>query len=71
MKFETLPTPFPGQQMWGAGSDGKTYIIVKDDGLFTASVRRDGARTEHLIPYESGVMTFDEAREACLKHEHQ
>jgi hypothetical protein len=43
-------------------------MIVKDDGLFTASVRPIGGKTQYLIPYAAAVMTMDEAREACLKH---
>jgi hypothetical protein len=68
MKFNQLPAPFPGQQMWGTRLDRASYMIVKDDGLFTASVRPIGGKTQYLIPYAAAVMTMDEAREACLKH---
>lgn len=69
MLFRPLPAPFPGQEMWGAQAGKSSYIIVKDDDLYTASARtgRD-IPTAHVIPYEDGVMTFEEAVAACRQH---
>ncbi len=67
--FRPLPAPFPGQQMWGAQARDSSYIIVKDNGLYTASARiSDRKVTAHVVPFEGGVITFEEAQEACERH---
>lgn len=71
MKFQPMDAPFPGQRMWGARSDIGSYMIVEDDGLYTASARRIGGKTEFIIPHSAGVMTFEEAQDACVKHAHR
>lgn len=69
MIFRELSATFPGQEMWGAQAGNSSYIIVKDDGLYTASARTGrNSRTAHVIPYEGAVMTFDEAKDACERH---
>jgi len=69
MIFRELSAPFPGQKMWGAQAGKSSYVIVRDDGLYTASARIGrNSCTAHVIPYEGAVMTFEEAKDACEKH---
>ena len=65
MRFEPLPAVFPGQQMWGAKSGGYSFIILSDDGEFTASAKLNGMG--QLVNIGGVFATRDDAAVACEK----
>lgn len=63
MRFKPLPPIFDGQQMWGAVSGLYTFIVVADDGKFTASAKLNGMGQR--IDIGDVFNTRDDAAAAC------
>jgi len=70
MQFEVVERVFPDQPMWGARSGPMTFIITRDDGRFSASVKLatavpfDQTRVDIGGGYQA-FATLAEAQDAC------
>lgn len=69
--FHQHANPITGT-MWAAEDErGRSYIVLEVDGLYTAStqsVRNGRGHTYHIIPHSEGVMTCEEAQDACRRY---
>ena len=71
LTFRKFDNPISGT-IWAAeDKKGRSYIVLKTDGLYTASsqsVMNGRGHTFHIIPFSEGVMTREEAQEACQRY---
>lgn len=69
LHFEQIPAAYPEQTVWGCKSGDRSFVIVLQDGWYSASVK-DGpdARTKYLSD-QYGWRSFLEAKQACERQE--
>lgn len=72
LQFKHFANPISGDMWVSQDARGRNYVVLKMDGLYTASTRsilNGRGHTFHIISYSEGVMTREEAENACRKYE--